>query len=46
MGLFGLAVYQVSQGNVDGAVASFLGALAILGFVKKAVDIEKKLVKE
>jgi hypothetical protein len=30
-GLFGLAVYQISQGQIDTGVQSFLGALAAAG---------------
>jgi|GEM_PF-1419546 hypothetical protein len=30
-GLFGLALYQFSQGQVEQAVQSFLGALAAVG---------------
>jgi len=31
VGLFGLALYQFSQGQVEQAVQSFLGALAAVG---------------
>lgn len=30
-GLFGLAIYQFSQGNIDGAIQSALGGLTALG---------------
>ena len=35
-GLFGLALYQLSTGNVETAVQSFLGGLAVLG-VRNAI---------
>lgn len=30
-GLIGLAVYQITQGEVQAAAASFMGALGVLG---------------
>jgi hypothetical protein len=47
-GLFGLALYQLSQGELEQAVQSFMGGLAAVG-IRHAVakkDAEAKKVEE
>ena len=48
-GLFGLALWQVSSGNYEPAIQSFLGGLAALGVrhaVSKAAEEGKAAVQE
>lgn len=43
IGLVGLAVYQLSQGQVEAAVQSLLGALAAFGIRRSVAKAEEKL---